>query len=157
MNLTTKQILDLANAHLSLNGYQQVVDQNGKTTAVAIPYDLSPKARWNAAKNLSILKRLAEAHVDVVSSYNREAANFRRKQDKSADPKANAEAFQAELDRVNNLIRELSGSDNDIDGLLKIPAEGFNLKASPIPPETLATLMPLIDGEPKFEDPPPAK
>lgn len=157
MQLTTKEILGLTNAHLALNGYPQVVEQQGRPKEVMIPYDLSPKARWNVAKNLSILRRLAEAHDEVVTAYRREMLQFGKKQDKSANLKTNEAEMNAEVERINNLIREVNTQVNEVSGLLKIPVEGLNLKASPIPPEAIAILMPLLDGEPKFDETPAAK
>lgn len=157
MKLTTKQIIDLGNALVNLNGHQEVVEQNGRRTAITVPYDLSVKARWNAGKNLSILKRLADAHTEIVNGYRRDLNLFKKNQDKSRDAKDLAAEFSAEVERSNEAIRLLGAEGNDVEGLLKIPADGLNLKASPIPPEIIAELMPLLDGEPQFENPPPAK
>ena len=157
VTLTIKQIITLANAFNALSGYQQVVEENGKKASILTPYNISPKARWNTAKNLRVLQDEIEVHKASVNVFRKHVADFQGQQDKNADAKENASAVKAKIEEANVEIRKLEAEPHEVKGLLRIPADGLNLKQCPIPPEVIAELLPFIDGEPHFDDPPPAK
>jgi hypothetical protein len=157
LKLSTKRIIEIANALNALGGYQQIVIQQGNRIPVTIPYDLTMRVRWAAAKNLAELRVIAEAHSYIVGQLRKEINAFKRGLDPAADPKENNRKIQDKVDEVNQKVDAASEEVHTVEKVQMMPAEGFNLKTSPIPPEVLTELMPLIEGEPNFEDKPPAK
>ena len=153
MKLKTKEIIAIFQALTALNGAQRVIDVDGRRKVVEEPYALSPKARWNAAKNRNILRRIVDVRDDVAMGYQRGLRSFRAALNPSDDAKENAKKLQEEVDRINELLRELAEEEQDVQGLRTISATGLNLKESPIPPSVIDDLMPLIDGDPDFEEP----
>lgn len=153
MKLTTNQIISLFKALSALNGAPRVVLVDGREKVVEEPYALSPKVRWNAAKNRGVLRRIVETHDEVVLGYKNGLRAFRQKLDPSADQKENQRKFQEEVDRVNAEMEKLAKEEHEVDGLRTLTATGLNLKESPIPVAVVDDLMPLIDGDPDFEEP----
>ncbi|MDQ5978466.1 MAG: hypothetical protein QG602_1440 [Verrucomicrobiota bacterium] len=151
MKLKTKAIIVLFQALSSLNGASRVVEIDGRKKVIEEPYALSPKVRWNAAKNRSILRRIVDVRDEVAMGYQKELRAFRAKLNPSDDPKENARKFQDEVERINGLLADLAEDEHDVEGLRKLSATGLNLKESPIPPSVIDELMPLIDGDPDFE------
>lgn len=154
MKLKIKEVISLYQAHQALNGAQRVIEVEGRKKVIEEPYALSPKTRWNAARNYSLLKRFVDDRDRVAVGYQAELRAFRAKLNPSDDPKENQRKMQLEVERVNGLMTELAEKTEDVEGLRQITATGLNLKESPIPPSVIADLMPLIDGDPDFEDPP---
>jgi hypothetical protein len=152
MKLTTNQIIVLFKALSALNGAPRVVTVDGRERVVEEPYNLSPKARWNAAKNRGVLKRFVDTHDDVALGYQQGLRAFRKQLNPSDDAKENARKLSEEVERVNELLMTLSKEVHDVDGLRAISATGLNLKESPIPVAVIDDLMPLIDGDPDFEE-----
>ena len=153
MKLKTKEVISLFQALTALNGAQRVVDVDGQKKVVEEPYALSPKARWNAAKNRNTLRRIVDARDEVAMGYQKGLRAFRATLNPSDDAKENAKKFKDEVERVNELLRELAEEEQDVQGLRTISATGLNLKESPIPPSVIDDLMPRIDGDPDFDEP----
>lgn len=152
MKLKTKEVITLFQALTALNGAPRVVEVDGRQKVVEEPYALSPKTRWNAAKNRNILRRIVDVRDDVALGYQANLRAFRTAQNPSDDPKENARKFKDEVDNVNAKLVELANEVHDVEGLRTLTATGLNLKESPIPPSVLDDLMPLIDGDPDFEN-----
>lgn len=157
MKLTTNQVISLFKALSALNGAAKVVNVDGRQRVVEEAYALSPKTRWNAAKNRGILKSIVETNDEVAMGYQKELRAFRQKLNPSDDPKENARKLQDEVDRINELMLSLSREVHDVEGLRTLTATGLNLKESPIPVAVIDDLMPLIDGDPDFEEKPNSK
>lgn len=163
MKLTTNQIIDLFKALTELRGVPTPIEgQNGKPEVVFTPYPMSEKVKWNASKNRAILKRIVVAHDEITQDAHTELVAFKRSQrndvDTEVDPKVRADklkkAQQIVQDRVDELNRDMvkiGRAEQEIEGLLLMPAKGFCLKTSAIPPTVISELMALIDGEPDFE------
>lgn len=162
MKLTTNQIIDLFNALSALRGEPTIsINERGQKETVYVPYPLSDKVKWNAAKNRGILKRLVVAHDELMMDAKAEINAFKKDQIRAArteqDPKVLAEKMQAAQDAIqdkvdvaNEQARVIGRQEQEVDSILLLPANGFCLKTSNIPPTILGELMPLIDGEPEF-------
>jgi hypothetical protein len=136
----------------ALGGYRRAVKLKDREEVVDQPYDLTVKARWNAAKNIEILQRHIATSDKVALSIQRDAQAFRKALEVDGKiPKEREVEFQTELKRVNARFEELAAAEIEVDGLLKIPARGLNLKTSPIPPAAIADIMLLLDGEPDLD------
>jgi hypothetical protein len=163
MKLTTNQIIDLFKALTELRGSPSIIEgPNGKPEVVPIPYPMSEKAKWNAAKNRTILKRLVVAHDEMNQDRMAELNAFKKAQRETwkseQDPAVKAqkiaeakERVQDEVDRLNAAAIAVGRESQEVEGLLLIPAAGLCLKTSPIPPTIVSELMLLIDGDPDFE------
>ena len=153
--LTTNQIISLFNALSELRGIPSAVpDGRGGTAVVFEPYDLGPKFIWNAAKDRNILRRHIEDHDEQVREFKVGLNKLRRELAASKDnPEENKQRLLEETERVNDEIRKLSKAEIEVDGLLKLPASGLNLRTSKVPPPLIEELMPLIEGEPDVGDP----
>ena len=126
-------------------------------------YDLSPKFKWNAAKNKNKLRPIKEAFDEQ-----RDTASARLRSMKvafvapeSKDETAVQAAFQAHLAKIeaaefeeNAKLAALGEQPNEIDGLLKLPADGIKIRArDPGLIGLLDLLMAdFLDGEPDFGD-----
>jgi hypothetical protein len=154
MKFTTSKIVRLFQAFTALDGAPRVVTINGQDKVVEEPYDLHAQARWNAIINRNKLRPFVEAHEDAVRSYRKSIAAFKVKQDPAADPKVNTRALAEEVTKVNDAIEELGNTEQDVEGLRKLKANGLNLRTSPIPVSVIEELLPLIDGDPDFDEPP---
>ncbi len=154
MKLQTKDIIALFQALTDLRGSPTIiVNSRGVKEVVNEPYDLGPKFKWNAAKNRNILRRFVEQHDEAVMEFRAELTKIRRELAASKDsPQDNAVRLQVEMDRINEEIRTLSKGEEEVPGLLMMPATGLNLKTSRIPPTVIEELMPLIEGEPDFDE-----
>jgi hypothetical protein len=154
MKLKTVEIIALFQALSELKGKPTVVPQaNGQVAVVHEPYDLGPKFTWNAAKNRAILRRHVEAHDEQVMDFSLKLRASKRKMAAAKDsPKEQQEQLQREIDDANTELRKLAQDTFDVEGLLKLPASGLNLKTSGIPPTLIEELMPLIEGEPDLGD-----
>lgn len=155
MKLTTNSIIVLFQALEALRGEPTVViNQRGQKEVVYQPYDMGPKFKWNAAKNRSILRRHVDAHDEQVMEFR---LGLQKKQrelaTKNDDPKANVAELQRLTAEVNDEISKLAKLEIDVEGLLFLPATGLNIKTSKIPPTVIEELMPLIEGEPEFDEP----
>ena len=151
MKLKTKEIIVLFQALSALGGTSRAVEIDGRRRVVDEPYMLSPKVRWNAAKNRNVLRRIVDLRDEVAMDYQKGLRAFRAKLNPSDDPKENQRKLQDEVDRVNEKMEGLANEEHDVQGLRMLTATGLNLKESPIPPSVIDDLMPLIDGDPDFE------
>lgn len=161
MKLTNQQIKEQFEALTRLlDGRPRAVLIDGKQQIINEPYSLSAKARWNAAKNRSILRRLKETIDEQFESSVRDLRTFRSRlpipiptapEDQIKSMAADNQAkLEAETDRVNVEFGELLHCDNEVEGLLKIPAAGLGDVQKNAYGAFLDPLMPLLDGEPDF-------
>lgn len=153
MKLKNREIMALYAALTELRGAPTVViNSRGQKEALYEPYDMGPKFKWNAAKDRNILRRIAEAHEEQVMEFQLELRKIRRELAAAKDdPQENQRKLQAETDRVNDELRRLANTEEEVDGLLMLPASGLSIKTSKIPPTLIDELMVLIDGEPDFD------
>lgn len=164
MKLTTNQVIDLFKALTELRGVPTPIEMpDGKTEIVFTPYPLSDRVKWCAAQNRSILKRLVVAHDEIMQDAKHDLNAFKKSQrenvDSEPDAKVKAEklkkAQQIVQDRVDELnadMVKIGRTEQDVSGLRLMPAKGFCLKTSPIPPTIISELLVLIEGEPYFDD-----
>lgn len=164
MKLTTNQIIDLFKALTELRGVPTPIEgERGKTEIVFTPYPLSDRVKWAAANNRSILKKIVVAHDEVTQDAHAELTAFKKSQreniDNEPDQKVRAEkikkAQQIVQDRVDELnadMVKIGRHEQTVEGLRMMPAKGFCLKTSPLPPPILSELLALIDGVPYFEE-----
>lgn len=162
MKLTTNQIIDLFKALSELKGVPHVVTgDNGQRQVVHDPYPMSNKARWNAAKNRDILKRLCAAHDEVMMENKADIDKVRRDlmtAAKAENDAAKKAAMMAEMretlndktEEINDKIRKLGSDEQEVAGILLIPAAGLVPKGTNLSPTIIGDLMPLLEGEPDF-------
>lgn len=164
MKLTTNQIIDLFKALCELRGAPQAGNGRPGAEPILVPYPMSDKARWNAAKDRTILKRLVIAHDEMNQDAMAELTAFKKTQRETVkpddDPKVRSakmeaaqRAIQVRVDEMNVGAVNVGRIEQEVDGLLLIPASGLCPRGSPIPPTLISELMPLIDGEPEFDEP----
>ncbi len=162
MKLTTNQVIDLFRALSELKGQPvSVTNEAGQKQLIYEPYPMSNKARWNAAKNRDILKRLCAAHDEVMMENKAELDKVRRElmeaAKKEADPAKKAEklaemrdVLNEKTEEINDKIRKLSFEEQDVAGILTIPAKDLCPKGTNLSPVIVGELMPLLEGEPDF-------
>lgn len=161
MKLTLNQTIELFTALSALRGEPTVsTNERGQREVVYVPFPLSEKVKWNAAKNRQILKRLVAAHDETLqdrkATINAQKKELLRAARAEEDPKVQAKkvqeaqnAIQDLVDEANEANRKLGKEEAEVEGLLMMPAKGFCLKTSNLPPPVLGDLMPLIEGEPE--------
>lgn len=154
MKLKIKDVIVIFQALTALGGAPRVVEVDGRKKVIEEPYALSPRARWNAAKNRNILRRIVDVRDDTAMEFQKELRAFQAKLNPSDDPKENQRKLQEKIADVNAKLADLANDVVEVEGLRTITATGLNLKESPIPPSVIDDLMVLIDGDPDFEDKP---
>lgn len=164
MKLTLNQVIELFTALTALRGEPSIsVNDRGQKETIYIPYPLSDRAKWCAAQNRHILKKYVLAHDETLQDRKNAINSFKktklREVRQEEDPKAQAkkmqevqDAIQDKVDEANESSRAMGREEVDVAGLRLIPAKGFNLKTSSIPPTIISDLMPLIDVEPHFAE-----
>lgn len=161
--ITTRRALDYFEAFTRLDGYQRTIEVNGRPQVIVEAYDLSPKFKWNCAKNKNLLRPIKEAF-----EAEREAAGARIRAIKVAfSPGNDADKTAIEIAYAQHSLKvdqaeaaedaklaELGRQENTIDGLLKLPADGIKIRSRD--PGLIAILDLLMDqfieGEPHFGD-----
>lgn len=168
MKLTTNKIIDLFKALTELRGAPTLYGKGENQQVIHTPYPLSEKVKWNAAKNRAILKRLVVASDELQQDAMTDLNLFKRQQREGfaseSDPKAKAEKMmkareivQEKIDEMNAEALKIGRMEQDVEGLLLMPAKGFCLKTSSLPPTVLSELLELIDGDPEFEPESPSE
>lgn len=164
MKLTLNQVIDLFNAHDALRGEPTVsVNERGAKETIYVPYPLSDRVKWCAAHNRQILKKFVVAHDETLQDRKAEINAFKKNQLRTVnaieDPKEREAKMKIALDAIQDKVDEANASNRvvgreivEVEGLRTMPAKGFRLKTSNIPPTIISDLMILIDGEPHFDD-----
>lgn len=164
MKLTLNQILDLYNALTALRGEPSIsVNERGQKETIYLPYPLSDRVKWCAAHNRGILKKYVIAHDETLQDRKAEINAFKKTEMRRVrgieDPKEQEKAMKVSMDAIQDVIDEANESNRKIgreeaviEGLRLMPAKGFRLKTSNLPPTIIADLMPLIEGEPNFDE-----
>jgi hypothetical protein len=134
MKLKLSAIFPLINAHTAL----------GKGDEVAT------KTIWNAAKNLVLLKREWETFQETRKQVILKISGGKYS-DNPPEPATPAEkaTVTEELRLANLAINDMLATETEIENLLRFDAKLLKIGKNKLAPEDLATLMPLIDGEPE--------
>jgi hypothetical protein len=137
MELAVQDIINTFNRFKMLNGYEKVIDVDGKPKAVFTPYQFNESTAWNIAKNINVLRKL----VTEYEEDNKLMVETMKVDEKTinTDPEK-YKTFTEELTKVLEKKVEVSG-------LLKIKLSGLNLSHNPIQPGLLADIADHIDGE----------
>lgn len=164
MKLTLNQVIDLFNALTALRGEPTVsVNERGQKETIFLPYPLSDRVKWCAAHNRQILKKFVVAHDEILEDRKAEINAFKKGELRRVraieDPKEQEkqmkvamDAIQDKVDEANESNRKIGRDEIVVEGLRMMPAKGFRLKNSNIPPTVVGELMLLIDGEPVFDE-----
>ncbi len=138
MKLKITKIKDIHSALLKLDGYDKVVEVDGKEKIIKAAYDFTGKVRWNLSKNASILQRKLEGfdkvRNDLVDQISEGKGVIK------PDETEKMQKFEKELLSVLTLEEE-------IDGILAISFDDFNLSKNQIPVSVLSALEPIVKVE----------
>jgi hypothetical protein len=135
MKLKITKIKEMHDALVKLDGYDVVVRVEDKDRIVSQSYQLSGKARWNIAKNISILgdriERFSQVRNDLIKQISGGSGVI------EASDSEKMGAFQKEIIAVLE-------TEEDVDGILLIQKEGLNLDKNSIPATLLVAIESLI-------------
>jgi len=135
MELTLDQVITLFNRFKGLNGYEQVIENNGTKSAIFTPYQFDGSTCWNIAKNLNVLRKHVTDYEDAKKML-ATSLSIVEQVDKN-DPAKLAE-FTAE-------VYKLLATKVEVKGVLKLKISGLFLDKNPIQPGTLADLADYIE------------
>ncbi|MCM2276100.1 MAG: hypothetical protein NDI75_15030 [Candidatus Didemnitutus sp.] len=126
--LTNRQIAELWNGLVSLNGYTRVKGD----AVVNVPYDFTGAVRRKVADNFAALREAHRAFEARKLDLIRSVTGGKE----SIDP----EAERSQYDQFLSAIRPIEEDKVKVDGLSPLSDEDLKLDKNPIPPGTLATL-----------------
>lgn len=138
MKLKIAQVQKLHNAISRLNGIERVIKIDGDDKVIFQPFNLSGKARWNIAKNISILEAMIESinkvRNDLINQIS-DGANVIK-----ADETEKLAKFNAEMSAILE-------TEEEVNGLLKLTQSQLKLDSdediNQFPPEAIKTLIDL--------------
>ena len=150
IKLTNAKTRDLLTAHNLLDGYDEVVEQNGQKNSIRRAYVFPAKTIYAITKNIGILRRLVEkANADRENISKRlKAENINPKDNPDEWLKLVQTLNESELDEVEvrNLFQlkmtDILNDDLEGDESKKKPK---NTVPNPIPGTVLASLSPVLD------------
>ena len=135
MELTIEQIIGLFNRFKGLNGYEQVIENNGVKTAIFSPYQFDGSTCWNIAKNLNVLRKHVTDYEDAKKLL---ATSFSIVEDIQKNDPVKLAEFTVE-------VYKLLATKVEVKGVLKLKISGLFLDKNPIQPGTLADLADYIE------------
>ena len=135
MELTLDQIITLFNRFKGLNGYEQVIENNGTKSAIFTPYQFDSSTCWNIAKNLNVLRKHVTDYEDAKKML-ATSLSIVEQVDKN-DP--------AKLAEFTTEVYKLLATKVEVKGVLKLKISGLFLDKNPIQPGTLADLAEHIE------------
>lgn len=120
-----------------LNGYDKVVEIDGVSKTIFIPFQFNSSTCWNIAKNINVHRKVTVDYEDaqklLVTSMGIDDNTYIN------DP----EKYKKFVAELNTLLSKKV----EVSGVLKIKLSGLNLDKNPIQPGLLADLADYIDGE----------
>lgn len=135
--LPIKTLLEINAALSSLEGTQTVVKNDVEKTekVVIVPYQFSGKARWNIAKNTTLIKRIAEdfgkARDAVINEMSKGTGRV-----ESTD--------EAVVKDFNTKINDILNTEESTKGLLSLTVADLNLDVNQISVAVLVALDPIV-------------
>lgn len=135
--LPIKALLEINAALSSLEGTQTVVKNDVEKTekVVIIPYQFSGKARWNIAKNTTLLKRIAEdfgkARDAVINEVSKGTGRV--------EP-----TDETVVKDFNVKINDILNTEESTKGLLSLTVADLNLDVNQISVAVLSALEPIV-------------
>lgn len=153
LTLSNLKIRDLLAAHNQLDGYNEIVEQNGQKSAVRKPYIFTTKTSWNIGKNIDVLR----GHVEYANKKRDE----KLKELSDGTNEIDGEKEPEKLRAFQKAVGEIEEIEVEVSGLLELKAEDI-LNGSlsetedkdkkpdkripnPIPGTALASLAPVLD------------
>jgi len=117
--------------------YDKVVEIDGASKTIFIPFQFNSSTCWNIAKNINVLRKVTSDYEDaqklLVASMGVDDNTY------TTDP----EKYKKFVAELNTLLSKKV----EVSGVLKIKLSGLNLDKNPIQPGLLADLADYIDGE----------
>lgn len=153
LTLSNLKIRDLLAAHNQLDGYNEIVEQNGQKSAVRKPYTFPVKTTWNITKNIKVLREHVEEANKARDELLKKLSNGSNEIDGEKNPELLRE-FQKGVAEIEEIEVELHGilelkAADILNGDLS-ETEDKDKKAdkripNPIPGTALASLAPVLD------------
>jgi len=150
LKLSNAKIRDLLAAHNQLDGWQDVIRENGQKIVVRQPYILSGKAIYNITKNIRLLREFVEKvnkdRDEILSRISLGTNEI----DGEKEPEK-AREFAKAVGEIEEDVIEVSGLlglkmtellNDDLEGNEK---RDKNRVTNPIPSTALASLAPVLD------------
>lgn len=137
MEITINAAVTAFNRFKLLNGYDKVVEIDGQTKTIFVPFQFNSSTCWNIAKNINVLRKITADYEDAQKLL---IASMEVTDDTYTKDPEKYKKFVAEL---NTLLSKKI----EVNGILKIKLSGLNLDKNPIQPGLLADLADYIDGE----------
>ena len=137
MEISINAAVTAFNRFKLLNGYDKVVEIDGASKTIFIPFQFNSSTCWNIAKNINVLRKVTSDYEDaqklLVASMGIDDNTY------TTDP----EKYKKFVSELNTLLSKKI----EVNGILKIKLSGLNLDKNPIQPGLLADLADYIDGE----------
>ena len=137
MEISINAAVTAFNRFKLLNGYDKVVEIDGASKTIFIPFQFNSSTCWNIAKNINVLRKVTADYEDaqklLVASMGVDDNTY------TTDP----EKYKKFVAELNTLLSKKV----EVNGVLKIKLSGLNLDKNPIQPGLLADLAVYIDGE----------
>jgi len=137
MEISINAAVTAFNRFKLLNGYDKVVEIDGASKTIFIPFQFNSSTCWNIAKNINVLRKVTADYEDaqklLVASMGIDDNTY------TTDP----EKYKKFVSELNTLLSKKV----EVNGVLKIKLSGLNLDKNPIQPGLLADLADYIDGE----------
>jgi len=137
MEISINAAVTAFNRFKLLNGYDKVVEIDGASKTIFIPFQFNSSTCWNIAKNINVLRKVTSDYEDaqklLVASMGVDDNTY------TTDP----EKYKKFVSELNTLLSKKI----EVNGILKIKLSGLNLDKNPIQPGLLADLADYIDGE----------
>ena len=137
MEISINAAVTAFNRFKLLNGYDKVVEIDGASKTIFIPFQFNSSTCWNIAKNINVLRKVTSDYEDaqklLVASMGVDDNTY------TTDP----EKYKKFVAELNTLLSK----NIEVNGILKIKLSGLNLDKNPIQPGLLADLADYIDGE----------
>ena len=137
MEISINAAVTAFNRFKLLNGYDKVVEIDGASKTIFIPFQFNSSTCWNIAKNINVLRKVTSDYEDaqklLVASMGIDDNTY------TTDP----EKYKKFVSELNTLLSKKI----EVNGILKIKLSGLNLDKNPIQPGLLADLADYIDDE----------
>jgi hypothetical protein len=126
-----RDILMLAQALQTLDGYTKIVRDGGQDKPIHAPYEFSGNVRFAIAKNINAIAPVNRAFSEARNALVRQFSS------------GGEEVPAAAMPGFDAAVKELLDRDEDIQ-ILPLSQLDLNLDKNPIPPTVVAGLMPLL-------------